>query len=311
MKIYGAGMAGLIAGHFFRRHSPTIFEAQPSLPNNHSALLRFRSNIVSEVTGIKFKEVTVRKNIYFERELYNECNIAFANLYAQKVTNAVEGRSIWNLEPVKRYIAPPNFIELLAEGLDIRYSSSLDSTTITKNNEPMISTIPVPALMKMTDWPSFPNFLFKPIWSLTCDLNIPCDVYQTIYFPGTKTLLYRASLSGNHLILEFIDDPKLSIKKYMLKYAVEALNSYFGIIVEERHIKNCQEKKQQYGKIISDLGDDVKSFVMAMTDRHHIYSLGRFATWRQLLLDDMIQDCKVIQRLIETKSSYERKLLNN
>jgi hypothetical protein len=50
MKIIGAGMAGLIAGHMLRRHSPEIHEAASSLPNNHSALLRFRSDAVAKAT---------------------------------------------------------------------------------------------------------------------------------------------------------------------------------------------------------------------------------------------------------------------
>ena len=57
MIIYGAGMGGLLTANMLRRYNPTIKEAQPSLPNNHDALLRFRSDKVAIATGIPFKKV--------------------------------------------------------------------------------------------------------------------------------------------------------------------------------------------------------------------------------------------------------------
>lgn len=39
-----------------------------------------------------------------------------------------------------------------------------------------------------------------------------------------------------------------------------------------------------------------------------IYSLGRFATWRQILMDDVVKDVKVIEQLIEQRDNYSRRL---
>jgi 2-polyprenyl-6-methoxyphenol hydroxylase-like FAD-dependent oxidoreductase len=38
MKIYGAGMAGLLAAVALKRFNPVVHETQSSLPNNHNAL---------------------------------------------------------------------------------------------------------------------------------------------------------------------------------------------------------------------------------------------------------------------------------
>ena len=45
MIIWGAGLACLLA-NMFRKWSPVVYEKQDSLPNNHNALLRFRTNQV-------------------------------------------------------------------------------------------------------------------------------------------------------------------------------------------------------------------------------------------------------------------------
>lgn len=304
-------MAGLIAGHIFRHNNPTIYEAQKSLPNNHAALLRFRTDEVSQATGIPFKKVLVQKGIFFNGKLHNHCTIEMANLYSQKTTSAVFSRSIWNLEPVNRYIAPTNFIELLAKGLRIEYEAPLKESDLLEREEakePIISTIPMPTLMEIADWPNKPQFFYKSICSIVADItDFNCDVYQTIYFPQENIPFYRASITGNHVIFESMAyiPQNQSVKVDI----VMNLEKFFGIRLDGTHqLKNVKIKQQQYGKIINIDKKETQAFIMAMTDKHNIYSLGRFSTWRQLLLDDMIKDCFIINRLMLTKDTYEQKL---
>jgi hypothetical protein len=47
-----------------------------------------------------------------------------------------------------------------------------------------------------------------------------------------------------------------------------------------------------------------------LTEEHNIYSLGRFATWRQLLLDDLVKDIGVIEKLIDGNHLYNNVLEN-
>lgn len=53
MLIIGAGMAGLLAANLLHRFNPTVLEKAPSLPNNHAALLRFRSDEIPRATQWK------------------------------------------------------------------------------------------------------------------------------------------------------------------------------------------------------------------------------------------------------------------
>src|SRR5579862_9801404 len=111
-QIFGAGLAGLIAACRFK--NAEIFEASDR-QEQHKALLRFRDKSVSELTGIPFKEVTVHKEIDYYGVTHHRCTIGFANMYARKVSGAIRGRSIWNLDTVKRYIAPENLYDQLVD----------------------------------------------------------------------------------------------------------------------------------------------------------------------------------------------------
>jgi hypothetical protein len=293
MKIVGAGLAGLIAAHIFRRHEPVVLEAQAGLPSNHSAILRFRTPAVSEATGVPFRKVDVHKAAMWDGNLVTESNVAISNSYSQKCTGAVVPRSALYLYPVERYIAPPNFVELLAKGVDIRFDHKLE----TFGEDPTVWTAPMPVLMDIMKFDK-PDFKFTPIWVTTWEIESPeTDVFQTIYYPQDDVPYYRASINGRQLIVEWAKQPDENYGPY-------SILRDFGIDVSDWSAGTF--KKQPYGKILNIDEKLRKEFVMGMTDRHNIYSLGRFATWRQLLLDDVVGDCKMIDNWIETRGDYER-----
>jgi len=116
--IIGAGLAGLLAARHFK--NIPIFEAGP-LKENHQALLRFRTTKVAELTGIKFKEVQVRKSIWTGDRHIDKCDIQAANAYSIKTLGKIiDGRSIWKLDPVTRYVAPKDFFWMLASECENR-----------------------------------------------------------------------------------------------------------------------------------------------------------------------------------------------
>src|SRR5580765_8835151 len=112
MIIVGAGQAGLLAARSLALHNPTIIEQQSKLPNNHSSLLRFRSNIVGDSVGIPFKKVHVYKGVLCDNgtTITNSPTLRDFNCYSFKTTGKAIERSILNTNDAVRYIAPPNFI---------------------------------------------------------------------------------------------------------------------------------------------------------------------------------------------------------
>jgi hypothetical protein len=296
-------MAGLLTGIMLRRHRPVLFEAQKELPDNHGALLRFRSDAVARETGIPFKKVTVRKGIEFEGF---RGPIALSNMYSLKVTGEVHDRSIHNLDPVERWIAPDNFISAMQEQVGICLGHELKNVS-DFGSDIVISTIPMPTLMKIVGWQEIPEFKFKSITSLRVRIEDPViNIYQTLYFPDLQDPIYRATFSGNYLIVEYVEDFGEQAPLLMIKRALEV----FGIFNYKGPL-NVSKKFQKYGKILPIDEDIRRSFILGMTQKYGIYSVGRFATWRQILLDDVVEDIKIVDRFISDKSQYARHLWTN
>jgi hypothetical protein len=303
MKILGAGIAGLIAGHVFQ--NARIYEAGSEGHVNHKALLRFRSNAVGDAVGIDFKKVRVHKGIWIDGG-FEQPNIMLANLYSQKVVGKILDRSIWKLDSVDRFIAPEDFIEQLIDrcGKRIEWNSPMADEALRQNKTPTISTIPM-SVVATAFYGEFesatdkPEFKFAPIvvkrWRVQ-----DCDVNQTIYYPAPETPLYRASITGDLLIAEFASEPTTGC-------IIDMFNS-FGIQTTVC-VEPIETVSQRFGKIAPV--DDAwrKKFIYDLSTNHNIYSLGRFGTWRNLLLDDVLHDCSVIKRLINS-TTYDRKKIN-
>lgn len=307
MIIYGAGMSGLLAAQMLRRMDPVIHEAAPSLPNNHAALLRFRSDIVSRETGIPFKKVWVQKAVLgLDGRLTTKPTIREQNLYSLKVSGTVVPRSIGNLDPGERYIAPENFIEQLAKGLDIKYNSALEAVKHFDKMLPTISTIPMNILMDIAEWSEKPEFKYTQISTITAKIDLHSDVYQTFYHIDPTAKLYRASITGDQLILEMIG----GLTENEIQEAEGICKGVLGVFIDSSvNVKDIKTKTQKYGKLVNSTGRSGKEFMMAMTDLYGIYSLGRFATWRQILMDDVAKDIRHIENMIQSRDSYSRRRL--
>jgi hypothetical protein len=306
MIIYGAGLAGLLAGNMMRSFKPMIKEAQKSLPNNHGALLRFRSDKVETATAVPFRKVRVKKAIKHDGKIITTSNLMLSNMYSQKVTGSVLDRSINNLDEVDRYIAPWHLIKEMAKNCSIEYERKLDRRSLEDLHEwephrPIISTLPMPVLMKIVGWGEVPDFPKQKIWTQKVRIIDPdCQVCQTIYYPDPLIKHYRVSLIGDTLISEFTEKPDTNIGVH----AMDVLSEDFGI--RSYKIDDMKESEQEYGKIMP-IDDRIrKEFIFQMTNKYNIYSVGRFATWRQLLLDDVVDDLKVVEQFIRGGTDYAR-----
>lgn len=315
MYILGAGMAGCLAGVL--NPSATILEASSELPDNHNAVLRFREDTISKITGIPFKKVKVYKSIYSKEHGHVTLNPKWINLYSQKVIGNISSRSITNLDTVERYVAPSDFHKQLADlcGDRIHYDKAIELITIDAihygdnkfidsiktNNDVIISTMPMSILSGcLVDDEIDEEFEFQTI--RTTRFKIPdCNVYQTIYYPEEGLNIYRATLTGEDLIVESMNEKpthnelvdvaqSFGISPYWLTGDLEATYS-----------------EQRYGKIAPINEEARRKFILDTTTKYNIYSLGRFACWRNILLDDVYYDIMKIKELSRI-GNYHRHL---
>jgi hypothetical protein len=105
---------------------------------------------------------------------------------------------------------------------------------------------------------------------------------------------------GDIVISEFVRKPDSAIGPHLMSVLLDD----FGIKPES--IVDMKQSEQYYGKIRPIDEDLRKQFIFEMTTKYGIYSLGRFATWRQLLLDDVVDDLQHIERFIRARSDYAR-----
>lgn len=286
--ILGAGLSGLIAATQFP-NSP-VFEANGPEQLSHKAVLRFRSDALSRLTGIPFRKVTVRKSIYHDGQHVTP-NIQLANLYSFKTNGGYLDRSIWNVEPVERYIAPEDLQHQMAEmiGPRIKWNRPVDADRLASMPHPIISTLPMPTLLQLMRDPDC-EMGFKYSGIVVDRYRVKnADVFQTIYFPSPDFATYRASITGNLLIVER--------SGAMAADSIHDVLEAFGLgnmdveVIEESH-------KQRFGKIAPIDDEWRREKIFTLTRDHGIYSLGRFAVWRNVLLDDVVKDAAVVKRLI-------------
>lgn len=309
LTIFGAGMAGLIAARMLSDRHPLVMEKQDSLPNNHHAVLRFRSSIVGDATNVPFSKVNVTKHVLKDS---SDNAIAAAASYSRKVTGLLHARSVIETAPVERYVAPRDFISRLASTAAIQYGVDfLDwSHNMVRPHGPVISTIPVPAMMDMFKWQDKPDFKYRKGWTIKARIipDLDCRIHATVYSARMMDDWYRASITGDELMVEGAGDKPEDDSAMDILFS--EVCPQFGLFQSDIEAYKCYEAKyQKIADLSSPERESVKRFIMYLSNEHRIYSLGRFATWRpKLLLDDLVNDIRVIARLIDGESLYNENL---
>lgn len=304
--IAGAGMAGLLAGAMLRSDCEGILESQKEIPNNHSALLRFRSSVVGDTLGIEFKRVKVIKAVAPWRN-----PLADALAYSRKATGTYTLRSSLSAkgEMEERFIAPADLISKMAERVQapILCGNGIDFNVDKRIERNVISTIPMPALMNALKYPRIDeaNFQYQHGANINATLS-DVNAYGTVYVPDPAIPFSRVSVTGDKLTIEFSGMNAEQIMPDRLKYVNQACE-LLGIS-SMSVIGLFEVKDQRYAKILPINEAVRKHFIIWASEQFNVWSLGRFATWRPgLLLDDVVHDVRVIQRLVSAGHAYDHR----
>lgn len=307
MNIIGAGLSGLICGAL--NAQARIFESNPSSFTSHRAILRFREDKIARALGLNFRRVIVRKGIFLDGEGEVPASIGLANWYSRKVRGVIGESSIWNLAPSERFIAPDDLHAILADICGSRVAWNFEITGDILRHEWgdrgwSISTIPLPVLLNLLGVLNWEGLLFDHSPIVVSRYTIPnCDVFQTLYFPDPSVLLYRATLTGSLLTLEYSNHTVAPCRSVSMKEEARIAMEAFGID-HKSAIPQLAGHKQSFGKIVPVADSPRKALLHYLTTHHHIYSLGRFATWRNVLLDDVYEDVFAIRKMMSL-SQYD------
>ena len=301
IKVVGAGMAGLLAAAMLRKDCDVVYEAASELPNNHSAVLRFRSSVVADTLNIPFKAVKAIKAAEAWRN-----PIADAMAYSRKTNGTATLRSVLTAsgEPQTRYIAPPDLIARMAAMVEAQIVFGHQwGKPETIGSGPWISTVPMPSLMKLLGWEPRSEFRWRSGNNVLAELD-GVDAYCSLYVPDPTFPAARISITGNQMIAECHGgwEPKDA-----WAFSVQCAEK---VGLHPSQIGKVESRKQTYAKILPIDEQERREFIMWASQDFGVYSLGRFATWRpSLLMDDVVNDVRVIQRLINNRGeSYPHQL---
>ena len=310
ITIVGAGLSGLLAACMMPNRVKEVVEAQPGLPNNHSAVLRFRSSIVGDALGIPFKRVQMLKAVEAWRN-----PIADALSYSTKTNGVATIRSIASADGglAERYVAPPDLIQQMFDkaklmGVKFRFGAHIDDFS---KSAPCISTVPMPTLARSLEArldPPRADFRFRRGVNISAVVE-GVDAYCSLYVPHPKYPGARISVTGDKVVVECYSDLEMARREPegIMGAAIFRLGLSQRAIISER-VKALAVSDQDYGKILPISESLRRSFIMRASQLG-VYSLGRFATWRPgLLLDDVVNDVRVIERLIDGEGEYQHRL---
>lgn len=294
MKIIGSsGVSIFLAAQVMRKYSPTIYLKDTELVNNHSAVLRFKTDEISKFLNIPFKKVNVDKVIYYKGKFLNGSNLVLQNMYSQKVTGKILDRSIRDISPSVRYIAPDNLFELISSGFNIVYGINPVEELFRSedSSEIKLSYVKMPLVAEKLDL-DIP-FKYYPVWTLNATIESPeVDVYQTIYYPGSE-IQYRASITKNQLIVELVDSLPVGAHENLMRMIIE---DHFRI--KNAHLKDIKYNVLPVGKMAPISEYDRKCLIRQLTVNNNIYSFGRNGIWKSIRLDQLFEDLMKIDRHI-------------
>jgi hypothetical protein len=301
--ILGAGPAGRLAKKYFEHYDPIIIDKNAGI-FNHNAVFRLKNKEVASMLDSNYKTINIEKQIYYKGKLFDKPSIKMKNEYSLKISKNITDRSINALsDNSERHvieIKKDNNI-LNKEIYNITNGAMLDKSHTEIEYDICINTIPMPVILKLTNMGEISDgikFKQERVYVYKIKHEHYCDVNQTIYFPDIKFSIYRATLDPEGIIIESI----FEISVDDLKIACEAFGLYYKL-------KGSQELKQDNGKIVKIDGEQRRFIIMELTEKHNIYSLGRYATWREkVMVDDLLEDLRKIDRMItinDKRRKYE------
>lgn len=239
----------------------------------------------------------IKSSVGYSNPVANALAYSYKNLGTMRSDRSIKSE----LTVEERFIAPPNLIGKMAEGIPIHFGIDFD------NDFPpfIISTIPMPALMKLLNYPHRQKFSSIPGLNIRAQID-NCDAYVSQIIPDPAVPFSRLSITGRELIMEVSLKQSYSHASNYDALAWECVEKASELTrIPFDWFSEVQWTESKYQKIVPIDDDERKQFIFWATDQHGIFSLGRFGTWRpNLLLDDLVHDIQLIDRWLQKPDRY-------
>ncbi len=318
--IVGAGLSGLMMGYLLHNRSHLIIESAKTL--NFDIGTPFYLHAPLDWLPTSWKEIDVHHHCWDGERFYRIPSLKMMNDYSRKIVGKIVDTSLKFMDgEIKRGFIPElggagqvlrDLFEETKNDLLLGASlNHLDSETKTAyilapsgairivHYKNLISTIPLPALLKMLKIEFNHKFVADPI--TTFFIAVPpseaLDSFQVVNITSKHNQFYRASLMGNTIIMETMVDDDDNIQEIVARETAEDI---WGVKLLNQQITKSIVRPGKFHPV--DLTAR-KQLLARLSGEFGIYCLGRYATWSYKRIDHIAQDAQTILKLMKMEQS--------
>lgn len=315
--IIGAGLSGLMVGALLKRNYRIVDAA---LGPKFGVSAPFYLHAPIDWLPTEWREVDVHHNVWDGENFHRAPSIKHMNDYSRKITGKIINTSLKFMDgSVKKGFVPSKgsngqVLKDLYEDVkgNITWAGKVVSISLQKRevivqfNLPdtssihrfayrynnLISTMPLPAFIGLSGQAMPCDFRADPVYTSTWEVHHSetSDVFQIVYVTDPQKV-HRASLMGNQVILESMDEMK-------------DVNPEGTLIFELWGIRSAVH--QSRGRInpgkFHPIDENIRKHIInKLTIDGNVYSLGRWACWKYARIDHVSEDAHNIIKMIKSK----------
>lgn len=304
--IIGAGIAGAVAAGALSSYQPEVYDGakDEQQSRKHKAVMRLRDASISRYLGVGTTKIQVYKAIAVEGSIQLASDARLNNMYSLKTYGMLGARSLGSTGLVDRFIMDDDFsikgvhYDSWLMGIEGGKLSFAGVGAHGVEYDVCISTIPMPVMLKACGLSSRLSFEHLPVFVYRGMLTVPSTVHQTLYFPSDNTPIYRATIQNEGVIIESMSS--------LAPVDISSVMRCFGLR-QHHYTMDAMPHKQEMGKMLPVDDTMRKRHILELTEKFGIYSLGRFAIWKSIRADHLVQDIELIKAMIKDSSGYTTK----
>jgi len=176
----------------------------------------------------------------------------------------------------------------------------------------LISTLPLPELPKILNFPSFILKFFKKLkWISIFNLNLgvkeKSKQWHWIYFPEKEFSFYRVGFFNNffqnsfytslYTEVSYSQNKPIDKRKIVAKIIKDLLK--IGIIEKKENIKEIVINDIKYAYPVYDLDwKEAREKILNYLKKYRIFCIGRFGNWKYMSMEDVILESLKFSKFI-------------
>lgn len=311
--IIGAGLSGLMMGYLLKRDF-IIVDAAPQASVGVAAPFYLHAPL--EWLPTNWKQVDVVQNCWDGSHFHREPTIGHMNDYSRKITGKIINTSLKFLDgsvrsgylpasgdaaqvlhdlhrEVSQSIVRPIYVSKINPQAKLLVGTDKNGKNVKFGYQNLISTMPLPALLKMVEVKFDHEFRSEPIFTKTYQVTPgQCvDAFQIVYITYGDIPPYRASLMDDKIFIE-------SMEQFPVEAGDWLIHKLWGLNTNKLFTRESVIRPGKFHPVEKAVR---KLLLAQLTQKFGIFCLGRYAVWDYRRIDHIADDAQKLYKMIRTK----------